>query len=197
MPRTPSAFPFSGLLRRRAINPTPPKRVLTWRTALWGQRWCIQWWNTPERTVRHATTAGRERPSTGLKATPQIAVSIFMLRPTRVRMWHKTVFKMSPVAGPKPNATGSSKNASDPVGIPFFGVNRRRAMNPTPPNRVKAWGRPLGARDDVSSGGTHPNELCGTQSQPVESAQNLTSQKPFLYESGAAPHYRVCVNRKL
>ena len=27
MPRTPSAFPFSGRLRRRAINPTPPKRV--------------------------------------------------------------------------------------------------------------------------------------------------------------------------
>ena len=27
MPRTPSAFPFSGCLRRRAINPTPPKRV--------------------------------------------------------------------------------------------------------------------------------------------------------------------------
>ena len=30
MPRTPSAFPFSGRLRRRAINPTPPKRVEAW-----------------------------------------------------------------------------------------------------------------------------------------------------------------------
>ena len=30
MPRTPSAFPFSGRLRRRAINPTPPKRVKDW-----------------------------------------------------------------------------------------------------------------------------------------------------------------------
>ena len=30
MPRTPSAFPFSGRLRRRAINPTPPKRVKAW-----------------------------------------------------------------------------------------------------------------------------------------------------------------------
>ena len=28
--RTPSAFPFSGRLRRRAINPTPPKRVKAW-----------------------------------------------------------------------------------------------------------------------------------------------------------------------
>ena len=30
MPRTPSAFPFSGRLRRRPINPTPPKRVKAW-----------------------------------------------------------------------------------------------------------------------------------------------------------------------
>ena len=30
MPRTPSVFPFSGRLRRRAINPTPPKRVKAW-----------------------------------------------------------------------------------------------------------------------------------------------------------------------
>ena len=30
MPRTPSAFPFSGRLRRRAINTTPPKRVKSW-----------------------------------------------------------------------------------------------------------------------------------------------------------------------
>ena len=30
MPRTPSAFPFSGRLKRRAINPTPPKRVKAW-----------------------------------------------------------------------------------------------------------------------------------------------------------------------
>ena len=37
-------------------------------------------------------------------------------------MWHKAVFKVGPVAEPKPNATGSSKNASDPVGIPLFGA---------------------------------------------------------------------------
>ena len=30
MPRTPSAFPFLGRLRRRAINPTRPKRVKAW-----------------------------------------------------------------------------------------------------------------------------------------------------------------------
>ena len=30
IPRTPSAFSFSGRLRRQAINPTPPKRVKAW-----------------------------------------------------------------------------------------------------------------------------------------------------------------------
>ena len=56
-------------------------------------------------------------------------------------MWHKAVFRMGPVAGPKPNTTGSSKNASCPVGIPLFsGCLKGRATNPTPPKRVKAWG---------------------------------------------------------
>ena len=32
-------------------------------------------------------------------------VPLFILRPTSVRMWHKAVFKVGPVAGPKPNAT--------------------------------------------------------------------------------------------
>ena len=55
--------------------------------------------------------------------------------PTSVRIWHKAVFKVGPVAGPS-------------------------CIYPTPPE----------ARGDVSSGGKHPTELCGTQSQPVESA---------------------------
>ena len=45
---------------------------------------------------------------------------LFILRPTSVRIWHKAVFKVGPVAGPEPNAIDSSKNASDPVGIPFW-----------------------------------------------------------------------------
>ena len=36
--------------------------------APWGQRWCIQWWNTPEQTVQLATTVGRECLTTGHKA---------------------------------------------------------------------------------------------------------------------------------
>ena len=58
--------------------------------------------------------------------------ALFILRPTSVRIWHKAVLKVGPVAGPKPNAIGSSKNASDPVGIPLFGASgaeRERADN--------------------------------------------------------------------
>ena len=66
--------------------------------------------------------------------------AVFIPRPTNVRIWHKAVFKVGPVAGPKPNAIGSSKNASAPLAFPFSGRFRRRAINPTPPKRVKAWG---------------------------------------------------------
>ena len=37
-------------------------------TIPWGQRY-IQWWNTLERTVQHATMAGRERPTNWTKCT--------------------------------------------------------------------------------------------------------------------------------
>ena len=57
---------------------------------------------------------------------------IFILRPTNVRIWHKAVFKVGPVAGPKPNAIGSSKNASDPVGIPLFGAPQAPGDKPNP-----------------------------------------------------------------
>ena len=45
---------------------------------------------------------------------------IFILRPTSGGMWHKAVFKVGPVAGPKPNVTGSSKNASAAKNVPIF-----------------------------------------------------------------------------
>ena len=47
-------------------------------------------------------------------------------------MWHKAAFKVGPVAGPKPNVTGSSKNASDPVGIPLFGAPQASGDKPSP-----------------------------------------------------------------
>ena len=60
------------------------------------------------------------------------SVAVFILRPTNVRIWHKAVFKVGPVAGPKPNAIGSSKNASDPVGIPLFGAPQAPGDKPNP-----------------------------------------------------------------
>ena len=58
--------------------------------------------------------------------------AVFILRPTNVRIWHKAVFKVGPVAGPKPNAIGSSKNASDPVGIPLFVAPQAPGDKPNP-----------------------------------------------------------------
>ena len=60
------------------------------------------------------------------------SVAVFILRPTNVQIWHKAVFKVGPVAGPKPNAIGSSKNASDPVGIPLFGAPQAPGNKPNP-----------------------------------------------------------------
>ena len=58
--------------------------------------------------------------------------AVFILCPTSVWMWHKAIFKVGLVAGPKPNMTGSSKNASDPVGIPLFGVPQVPGDKPNP-----------------------------------------------------------------
>ena len=60
------------------------------------------------------------------------SVPLFILHPTSVWIWHKAVFKVGPIAGPKPNAAGSSKNASDPVGIPLFGAPQAPGDKPNP-----------------------------------------------------------------
>ena len=49
-------------------------------------------------------------------------------------MWHKAVFLVGPSQGRSPDASGSPKNASGPVGR----LNLQ-PMNLTPPTRVKAW----------------------------------------------------------
>ena len=92
----------------------------------------------------------------------QIA-SLFIQRPTSVRMWHKAVLRWVLSQGRSPTRQAVPKMPRTPSAFPFSGRLRRRAINPTPLKRVKAWGgRPPEARGDVSSGGTHPNELCGT-----------------------------------
>ena len=71
-------------------------------------------------------------PPQDTKRTLAGSVAVFILRPTNVRIWHKAVFKVGPVAGPKPNAIGSSKNALDPVGIPLFGAPQAPGDKPNP-----------------------------------------------------------------
>ena len=73
--------------------------------------------------------------------------AVFILCPTSVRIWYKTVFRVGLVAEPKPNRTGSFKNASGPDGIPlFWGC---RAINPSPPKSVKSWGADDPLRPEV------------------------------------------------
>ena len=119
MPRTPSAFPFSGRLRRRAINPTPPKKVKAWgdgplRPEVMYPVVEHSWTNCAARNHSRSRAPHHTTQSNTAKN-----VLIFILRPTSIWMWHKAVFKVGPIAGPKPNTTGSSKNASC-VGIPLF-----------------------------------------------------------------------------
>ena len=253
MPRTPSAFPFSGRLRRRAINPTkrreavylslPPTRhgskarrpikvgikgrgrsgtnrdsnpaglccssahlvqcepdeasSFTNPNVGPGTYASLRWQkgqecSSPTRRLP-SRSCGRIRPR-----------AVFILRPTNVRIWHKAVFKVGPVAGPKPNTRGSSKNASDPVGIPLFGAPQAPGDKPNPSEEGKSLGgRPPEARGDISSGETHPNRLCSSQPQSVESAppqdtkqhrlkkkkKKKKKNQPELYLSYVPPTY--------
>ena len=133
MPRTPSAFPFSGRLRRRAINPTPPKRVKAWGDgplrpevmypAVGHTRTdCAARNHSRSRVPHHRTQSSIVRKKRAKGA-------VFILRPTNVRIWHMAVFKVGPVAGPKPNTRGSSKNASSSI----------RAVFILRPTNVRIW----------------------------------------------------------
>ena len=90
--------------------------------------------DTEEFGQREGVAAAKEfRQKESVAATKKIRKrAVFILRPTNVRIWHKAVFKVGPVAGPKPNTRGSSKNASDPVGIPLFGAPQAPGDKPNP-----------------------------------------------------------------
>ena len=121
--------------------------------------------------------------------------AVFILRPTSVRICHKAVFKVGPVAWPKPNAIGSSKNTSKPVGIPFFGAPQAPGDKPNPSEECYSLGgRPPEARGDVSSGGTHPNRLCSSHPQPVESAppQDTKHRQKTNVEKGLLISRKCC-----
>ena len=120
-------------------------------------------------------------------------VPIFILRPTSVRMWHKAVFKVGPVAGPKPNATGSSKNASDPVGIPLFGAPQASGDKPNPSEEgLSLGGRPL--RPEVMYPVVeHTRTNCAARNHSRSRAPYHRTQKGLLilrrcYDTQPQPH---------
>ena len=67
-------------------------------------------------------------------------VPLFILRPTSVRMWHKTVFRVILSQVRSPTRQAVPKMPQTPSAFSFSRRLRRRAINPTPPKRVKAWG---------------------------------------------------------
>ena len=109
MPRTLSASPLSGRPRHRAINPTPPKRVKAWGYGLLKPEvmYPVVEHTRPESAARNHSRSIAPHHRTQKYSREERAV--FILRPINVRIWHKAVFKVGPVAGPEPNAIGSSK----------------------------------------------------------------------------------------
>ena len=80
---------------------------------------------------------------------------LFIIRPTNARMWHKVIFKVGPVAGPKSTRVRRGQKYLRPVGIPL----KRQTINPTPPpEEGKSLGDgPPEARGTLSAE-AHPTE---------------------------------------
>ena len=111
MPQTPSAFPFSGRLRRRAINPTPPKRVKAWGDGpLRPEVMCP----VVERTVRHAITAGREHPTSGHNATPR-ARRVFVAASHQTRLDTRSKARRPIKVGIKGRGRSGTSRDSNPA----------------------------------------------------------------------------------
>ena len=149
MPRTPSAFPFSGRLRRRAINPTPPKRVKAWggRPLRPEVMYPVVEHTRPNRAARNHSRSRaphhRTQKSAKKRAAQCIAMYLSYVPPTYeygTRPFLRWVLSQ----GRSPTRYAVPKMPRTPSAFLFSGRLRRRAINPTPPKRVKAWGgRPL------------------------------------------------------
>ena len=110
-------------------NPTEEGYSLGDAPPHWGQRCCIQWWNTPERTVRHATTAGQECPTTVHNATPLLRkerADIYPM-PHQRKNVAQGLFKVGPVAGPEPTRIRQFQKCLGPrQHSPFRGASGAR-----------------------------------------------------------------------
>ena len=80
------------------------------------------------------------------------------MRPTNARIWHKAVFRVGPVAGPKPTRVQQGQNTFEPVGFPLFGAPQAPVNKPNPPKEVKTWGDGTLRTEELSSAEAHPSE---------------------------------------
>ena len=83
-------------------------------------------------------------------------LSYLSMRPTNARMWHKAIFKVGPVAGPKPTHVQQGQNTFNPVGIPLFGAPGNKP-NPTEGGKSLGGDGPL-RLEKLSSAEAHPAE---------------------------------------
>ena len=97
--------------------------------------WRLQKYLRPR---QHSTKKGCLRHQ-AINLTPKqgLIKRYLMNVPPDGRVWHKAFFKWVWVQGRGPDASSSSKNASNTVSIPLF---RCQVINLTPPMWVKTWG---------------------------------------------------------
>ena len=89
MLQAPWAFLFSGCLRRRVINLTPPRRRVKARgTAPWGQRY-VQCWVTPDRTAWHRRESrGKKKRASFTRMLLVTPLSNPFIYPLLLVTWH-------------------------------------------------------------------------------------------------------------
>ena len=139
MPRTPSAFPFSGRLRRRAINPTPPKRVKDWGNGPLRPEVMYpvaEHHQTNSAASNHSRSRAPHHRTQSKRRASDICCS-----PHRTGKYGTRPFcggsGCRAVAHAHP---AGSKNALGPVGIPLFGAPQASGNKPNPPEGGKSLG---------------------------------------------------------
>ena len=80
------------------------------------------------------------------------------MRPTNARIWHKAVFKVGRVAGPKPTRVRQGQKYLRPRRHSLLGAPQAPGNKPNPPKGVKAWGYGPLRPEEISSAEAHPAE---------------------------------------
>ena len=96
-------------------------------------------------------------------------------------MWHKVILRWVLSQDRSLTRQAVPKMPRTPLAFPFSGRSRRRAINPTPPNRIKAWG---------GDGPLRPEVMC-----PVVE-HTRTNCAARNHSRSRAPHHRTQSNAK-